>query len=93
MSLLNLESQNKEFLEKIQVEKLISDAINSLVHSKNERDHPITFLIKYLTMMVPREELKAQGIQISGSLPIRYPAFLLNEYPETSRSLVKKYIN
>jgi len=53
------------------VEKIISEMINSLVHSKDP--NPIIFMIKYLSNLTTEQELGEHGISVQGPLPQKVP--------------------
>ena len=91
MSTPNIEKQTKEYLEKNKIEKMITDMLNSLIHSKDEKEKPIIYLMKYLAMMVPEEELTSNGISVAGPFPRRYPSLIFNDFPQISDAIVKKY--
>lgn len=71
------QAKAKEYVDKHKVEKLISEMVNSLVHTRDKK--PIIYMIKYLANQCTKEELEDNGIQVEGPLPQRIP---LMNYPE-----------
>lgn len=70
----------KKYFDKYNIEETISDLLNTLAHSQDEK--PLLFMVKYLANLLPKEELESAGITInppnpspSQILAITYPEF------------------
>jgi len=66
-NLSRAQEKAKSFIEEFQVEKIISEMLNSLVHSRDPK--PIIFMIKYLASLVTEQELDENGIVVTGPMP------------------------
>jgi hypothetical protein len=78
-----------EYIKTHQLEKLISELTNSLVHSLST--NPIVYMIKYLTGLLSEEERTENNINIPPPYPegvpiVRYPKF-------KSKNLLSEYLN
>jgi len=57
----------KAFIDEHNVEKIVSEMLNSLVHARD--NSPVIFMIKYLSNLVTEQELRENGIEVHGPLP------------------------
>jgi hypothetical protein len=80
----------KSFIEEYQVEKIISEMLNSLVHSRDP--NPIIFMIKYLSNLVTEQELEEHGIRVTGPVPQRVPIITYPKFEADCDSLLKKHL-
>jgi arginine kinase len=81
--------QAKKYIEENELEKVVSEMLNSLVHEKAKQ--PLVYMIKYLAGLLSEEERKQHGLVIPEPYPkgkpiVKYPNF------EKSDSLLKKYL-
>ena len=77
-------------MEEHQVERIISEMLNSLVHSRDEK--PIIFMIKYLATLVTESELFEHGITVKGPVPQRIPIITYPKFTPECDSLLKKHL-
>lgn len=93
----------RAFIEEYNVEKIISEMLNSLVHSRDEK--PIIFMvsrsrflilcflqIKYLASLVTEQELDENGIVVTGPMPQRIPIITYPKFDSSCKSLLKKHL-
>ena len=78
----------EDYVKKFQLEKLISEMTNSLVHS--QASNPIIYMIKYLTGLLSEEEKVKNNINIPPPYPqgipiVRFPKF-------KSKNILSKYL-
>ena len=78
----------EDYVKRYQLEKLISEMINSLVHS--QALNPIIYMIKYLTGLLSEEEKTKNNISIPPPYPqgipiVRFPKF-------KSKNILSKYL-
>jgi hypothetical protein len=80
----------KKYIEENDIEKTISEMLNSLVHEKAKQ--PIVYMIKYLAGLLTEQERKDHGLIIPDPFPKGKP---IVKYPdlEKSNSMIKKYLN
>jgi hypothetical protein len=84
------QAKAKEYLGKHKIEKLISEMVNSLVHTRDKK--PIVYMIKYLSNYCTQEELEQNGISVQGPLPQRIPLMNYPEFSEDCTSLLKSHL-
>jgi len=72
------------------IEKIISEMLNSLVHSRD--DKPIVFMIKYLSALVTESDLFENGISVKGPIPQRVPIITYPKFEPDCTSLLKKHL-
>ena len=84
------QAKAKEFVDKHKLEKLISEMVNSLVHTRDKK--PIVYMIKYLANYWTQEELDQNGITVQGPLPQRIPLMNYPEFSEEWTSLLKAHL-
>lgn len=83
----------KRYLEENNMEKIVSEMLNSLVHEKSKT--PIVFMIKYLAGLLSEEEMAYHNLVIPGPFPKGKP---IVKFPEISNksdgtpSLLKMYL-
>lgn len=80
----------KAFIQEHGVEKIISEMLNSLVHSRDPK--PIIFMIKYLSNLVTEAELLEHGITVTGPAPQRIPIITYPKFDVSCDSLLKKHL-
>jgi len=80
----------KKYIDENEIEKTISEMLNSLVHEKAKQ--PIVYMIKYLAGLLSERERKDYGLLIPDPFPKGKP---IVKYPdlEKSNSRIKKYLN
>lgn len=71
----------KKYLEEYDLEIVISEMLNSVVHEKDK--HPLVYMIKYLAGLMSEEEREQFNLSIPGPYPagrpiVRYPKFDLS---------------
>ena len=81
--------QAKKYIEEYELEKVVSEMLNSLVHEKAKQ--PVVYMIKYLAGLLSDEERRQHGLVIPEPYPkgkpiVKYPNF------EKSNSLLKKHL-
>lgn len=99
MSKLNeAQRKAKEYVDEHRIEKIVSEMINSLVHTKDKK--PLIFMvssfnvqIKYLSNLVTKEELEQNGIRVEGPFPQKVPLMNYPEFEGDCQSLLKKCLN
>src|SRR4051812_13125909 len=81
--------QAKKYIEENELEKVVSEMLNSLVHEKAKQ--PIVYMIKYLSGLLSEEERKQNGLVIPEPYPKGKP---IVKYPnlEKSNSILKKHL-
>ena len=79
----------EEYIKNHQLEKLISELTNSLVHSLSP--NPIVYMIKYLTGLLSDEEKTENNINIPPPYPEGVPIVKFPKF--TSNNLLSKYLN
>ena len=84
------QARAQEYLDKNKIEKLISEMVNSLVHTRDKK--PIIYMIKYLTNYCTQEELEQNGISVQGPLPQRIPLMNYPEFSENCTSYLKAHL-
>ena len=84
------QAKAKEYVDKHKIEKLISEMVNSLVHTRDKK--PIVYMIKYLANHWTKEELEENGISVDGPLPQRIPLMNYPEFTENCTSLLKAHL-
>lgn len=99
MSKQKLKAQQaaKVYLSEHGVEKTISEMINTLVHAK--ASHPFIFMvscwlmqIKYLANLVTEQDLKDNGITVSGPLPSKVPLVGYPDFDIDFHSLLREHL-
>jgi hypothetical protein len=80
----------KKYIEENDIEKIISEMLNSLVHEKAKQ--PIVFMIKYLAGLLSDQERRDYGLVIPDPYPKGKP---IVKYPDLEKSncILKKYLN
>ena len=78
----------EDYVKKFQLEKLISEMTNSLVHS--QASNPIIYMIKYLTGLLSEEDKIKNNINIPPPYPqgvpiVRFPKF-------KNKNILSKYL-
>lgn len=99
MSTLNeAQWKAKEYVDEHRIEKIVSEMINTLVHTKDKK--PLIFMvswfdnkIKYISNLVTKEELAQNGIQVEGPFPQKVPLMNYPEFDGDCHSLLKKCLN
>jgi len=89
-TLSRAQEKAKSFIEEYQVEKIISEMLNSLVHSRDPK--PIIFMIKYLSSLVTEQELDENGIVVTGPMPQHIPIITYPKFEPECDSLLKKHL-
>lgn len=84
------QAKAQEYVQKHKIEKLISEMVNSLVHTRDKK--PIVYMIKYLTNYCTQEELEDNGIKVQGPLPQRVPLMNYPEFSEECTHLLKAHL-
>ena len=85
----NMQLIAKRYIEENDLERIISEMINSLVHERVK--NPLVYMIKYLAGLMTEEERKINGLIIPEPFPIGQP---IAKYPYLSHDcLLKKYLN
>jgi hypothetical protein len=81
--------QYERYLAEYDIEKTITEMLNSLVHEKSKQ--PIVFMIKYLTGLLTDQQKFDNNINVLGPYPQNIP---LVKYPEldNNNSLLKNHI-
>jgi len=79
----------EEYIKTHQLEKLISELTNSLVHSLSP--NPIVYMIKYLTGLLTEEEKTENNINIPPPYPEGVPIVKFPKFQ--SNNLLSKYLN
>ena len=79
----------EEYIKNHQLEKLISELTNSLVHSLSP--NPIVYMIKYLTGLLSDEEKTENNINIPPPYPEGVPIVKFPKFK--SNNLLSKYLN
>ena len=59
-NLSKAQAKARAFIDEHNVEKILGEMLNSLVHAKDPQ--PIIFMIKYLSNLVTEQELNENGI-------------------------------
>ena len=79
----------KKYIEENDIERIISEMINSLVHERVK--NPLVYMIKYLAGLMSEEERKTNGLIIPEPYPLGQP---ISKYPFLQKdSLLKKYLS
>jgi len=80
----------KKYIEENDIEKIISEMLNSLVHEKAKQ--PIVYMIKYLAGLLSEQERKDYGLIIPDPYPKGKP---IVKYPDLEKTdcLLKKHLN
>lgn len=80
----------KKYIEENDIEKIISEMLNSLVHEKAKQ--PVVYMIKYLAGLLSDQERKDHGLIIPDPYPKGKP---IVKYPDLEKSscILKKYLN
>lgn len=81
----------KVYVERHQLEKVVGQMLNALVHTKDPS--PITFMIKHLASLTTPQELAAAGIIINGQPQSQKQEIQFPEFSDLCTSLVKKYLS
>jgi len=84
------QAKAQEFVQKHKIEKLISEMVNSLVHTRDKK--PVIYMIKYLSNYCTQEELEENGITVQGPLPQRIPLMNYPEFSEDCTHLLKAHL-
>ena len=84
-----LAAQN--YINSYNIETIISEMLNSLVHEKSKS--PIVYMIKYLAGLLSEQEKKQHNLVIPEPYPKGKPIVKFPSIPETSNSLLKKYLS
>ena len=85
----NMQLIAKRYIEENDLERIISEMLNSLVHERVKQ--PLVYMIKYLAGLMTEEERKVNGLIIPEPFPIGQP---IAKYPYLSHDcLLKKYLN
>lgn len=78
----------KDYLESNDLEKILSEMANSVVHSQDP--NPIVYMIKYLTGLLTEEERIKFNINIDPPYPTGVPIVSFPEYQ--SKNILSKYL-
>jgi len=82
----------KKYIEENDVEKIVSEMLNSLVHEKAKQ--PVVYMIKYLAGLLNEEERKQNGLIIPDPYPKGRPIVKFPNFDRTnSNCLLKKHLN
>ena len=81
----------KKYLEEYDIENIISEMLNSLLHDKDP--HPYVYMIKYLASLMTEDERKEFGLEIPEPYPTAYPVVKYPHFKEESNNLLKKYLS
>jgi hypothetical protein len=84
------QAKAQEYVQQHKLEKLISEMVNSLVHTRDKK--PIIYMIKYLANYCTQEDLDQNGISVQGPLPQRIPLMNYPEFSEDCSSLLKAHL-
>ena len=80
--------ENKLYLEEYNIESIITEMINCLIHEKDKS--PIVFMIKYLAGLLTEEERKKYNLSIPEPYPLNHPIVEYPEYNKNCNSLLKE---
>ena len=81
----------KKYLEEYDIENIISEMLNSLLHDKDP--HPYVYMIKYLASLMTEDERKEFGLEIPEPYPTAYPVVKYPHFKEECNNLLKKYLS
>jgi hypothetical protein len=82
----------KKYIEENDIEKIVSEMLNSLVHEKAKQ--PVVYMIKYLAGLLNEEERKQNGLVIPDPYPKGRPIVKFPNLERTNSScLLKKHLN
>jgi protein-arginine kinase len=84
------QAKASEYVQKHKIEKLISEMVNSLVHTRDKK--PVVYMIKYLANYCTQEELDDNGIKCQGPLPQRVPLMNYPDFTEECTHLLKAHL-
>ena len=84
------QQEAKSYVDQHQLEKLIGEMLNALVHAKDPA--PVIFMIKYLAGLCSAEELSQNGITVQGQLPQAKPLIKFPTFPDTCNSYLKRFL-
>lgn len=85
----NQQIQAKKYIEEHDIEKTVSEMLNSLVHEKSKQ--PLVYMIKYLAGLLTEEERKQNGLVIPEPYPKGKPIVKFPEL-EKSNSILKRHL-
>lgn len=80
----------KKYIEENDLEKIVSEMLNSLVHEKSKT--PVVFMIKYLAGLLSEEERKAHNLQIPEPYPKGKPIVKFPAFEDSNDTLLKKHL-
>jgi hypothetical protein len=81
----------KKYIEENDIEKIVSEMLNSLVHEKAKQ--PVVYMIKYLAGLLNEEERKQNGLVIPDPYPKGRPIVKFPNLEKTSSNcLLKKHL-
>jgi hypothetical protein len=84
------QAKAQEYIKKHNVEKIVAEMVNSLVHTRDKQ--PLVFMIKYLANHCTQEQLEQNGINITGPLPQRIPIMNYPEFSEDCTHYLKAHL-
>lgn len=88
----NQQLLTKKYIEEYELEKIISEMLNSLVHEKSKQ--PIVYMIKYLAGLLTETERQNNHLVIPEPYPKGKPIVKFPDIDkEENKSLVKKHLN
>ena len=81
----------KRYIEENNLERIVSEMLNSLVHEKSKT--PILYMIKYLAGLLTEEERKSYNLQVPEPYPKGKPIVGFPNLSDNKDSLLKKYLS
>ena len=88
--LTEAQKQVQKYLEKHKIEEILSDLLNTLAHTKDEK--PIPYMIKFLANLCHPEDLKDAGFVIPGPYPIINLAITYPKFENKRNNLFKTHL-
>ena len=82
--------QAKKYLDEFDIENVISEMLNSLLHEKDP--HPYVYMIKYLASLMTEEERKEFELEIPEPYPIAHPVVKFPYFSNSCKNLLSKYL-
>jgi len=83
--------QAKKYLDEYDIENVISEMLNSLLHEKDP--HPYVYMIKYLASLMTEDERKEFNLEIPEPYPTAHPVVKYPHFSDSCKNLLKKYLN
>ena len=83
------ERQVIQYLEDYDIENVVSEMLNSLLHEMDK--NPYVYMIKYLASLMSEDERKEFDLNIPEPYPQSYPVVHYPKFTELNNSLFKKY--